>query len=267
MGRQKRRIRKRTTLTMMMNYLLAYLQLMVQLKRGMEMRCQKLIKEREDERDRSLVFNCLLPRERFKMRYIRWCFAQIYDNLRFQREIEDIDLELDRLYKKYEIIYRCKMDETSPNNAQPSSPTKDTSSSLASIVPSGFQTFLESSATESSQSELLIYLDEANVSIDEKNFNLLNYWKVNIHIFLVVASMAKRFLAVRASSVSSESTFSNGGRILDDYRSSLKPSIVQALVCASSWIRGSHSSPITMGEGDDGDIESVEFPKCVVASN
>ena len=58
--------------------------------------------------------------------------------------------------------------------------------------------------------------------------------------------MAKMFLAVHASSVSSESTFSTGGRILDDYRSSLKPSTVQALVCASSWIRGSQSSPIIL---------------------
>jgi hypothetical protein len=46
--------------------------------------------------------------------------------------------------------------------------------------------------------------------------------------------MAKKFLAVPASSVSSESTFSCGGRVLDDYRSSLKPATVQALVCASS---------------------------------
>ena len=45
-------------------------------------------------------------------------------------------------------------------------------------------------------------------------------------------------VAVPASSVSSECTFSTGGRILDDYRSSLNPEMVQALVCSSSWIRG-----------------------------
>ena len=59
--------------------------------------------------------------------------------------------------------------------------------------------------------------------------------------------MAKRFLAILASSLSSESTFSTGGRVVDDYRSSLKPSTVQALICASSWIRGSQhekSAPI-----------------------
>uniref|UniRef100_A0A453AHB8 HAT C-terminal dimerisation domain-containing protein n=1 Tax=Aegilops tauschii subsp. strangulata TaxID=200361 RepID=A0A453AHB8_AEGTS len=49
--------------------------------------------------------------------------------------------------------------------------------------------------------------------------------------------MARRFLPIPASSVSSESTFSTGGRILDDYRSSLKPYMVEALVCGGSYIK------------------------------
>ena len=175
---------------------------------------------------------------RFKMRYIRWCFGQLYDAFRCQTELEEINIELEDIYKKYDLVYRQKNGDSS-SNTQSASIAKDVSSDLASIVPSEFQDFLDSSATESSKSELLIYLDEANVSIDDKKFNLVNYWKVNSHRFPVVASMAKRFLVVPAGSVSSESTFSCGGRILDDYRSSLKPAIVQALVCASSWIRGS----------------------------
>ena len=109
-----------------------------------------------------------------------------------------------------------------------------------------FSPFLESSASETSKYELLMYLDEANHPLHDKNFNLLHYWKVNALRFPVVSSMAKKFLAVPASSVSSESTFSCGGRILDDYRSSLKPATVQALVCASSWIRGSKSPLIIL---------------------
>jgi lysine/ornithine N-monooxygenase len=54
---------------------------------------------------------------RFKMRYIRWCFAKIYGSLRFQREIEDIDKELERLYKKYETIYRRKLGESETTQA------------------------------------------------------------------------------------------------------------------------------------------------------
>jgi hypothetical protein len=67
------------------------------------------------------------------------------------------------------------------------------------------------------------------------------WWKLNAHRYPVVAKMAKNFLSIPATSVSSESTFSTGGRVLDDYRSSLKPVMVEALVCASSWIKGAHN--------------------------
>jgi hypothetical protein len=135
---------------------------------------------------------------------------------------------------------------SSSSTTQSASSSKESTSLVACLVSSEFQSFLESSASETSKSELLIYLDEANHPLNDKNFNLLNYWKVNAPRFPVVSSMAKKFLAVPASSVSSESTFSCGGRVLDDYRSSLKPATVQALVCASSWIRGSKSPPIIL---------------------
>jgi hypothetical protein len=139
---------------------------------------------------------------RFKMRYIRWCFGQLYDAFRCQTELEEINIELEDIYKKYDLVYRQKNGDSS-SNTQSASIAKDVSSDLASIVPSEFQNFLDSSATESSKSELLISLDEANVSIDDKKFNLVNYRKVNSHRFPVVVSMAKRFLAVPAGSVSS----------------------------------------------------------------
>ncbi|CAN0905599.1 Putative AC9 transposase [Linum grandiflorum] len=43
--------------------------------------------------------------------------------------------------------------------------------------------------------------------------------------------MAKDILAVHISSIASESAFSNGGRVLDDFRSSLLPTIAEALIC------------------------------------
>jgi hypothetical protein len=45
--------------------------------------------------------------------------------------------------------------------------------------------------------------------------------------------------------VSSESTFSTGGRTLDDYRRSLSPTTVEALIRLSSWIRGAHDGSFT----------------------
>jgi hypothetical protein len=111
---------------------------------------------------------------------------------------------------------------------------------MASIA-SDFHVFLQSSVTKSSKSELLIYLDEP-MDIKNKHFNLLRYWHVNCHRFPVLSTLAKRFLAVPVSNVSLEQTFNSAGRVLDDYRSSLKPAIVQALVCAASWIRGTYEN-------------------------
>eukprot|EP00267_Zea_mays_P054664 XP_020407920.1 zinc finger BED domain-containing protein RICESLEEPER 2-like [Zea mays] len=220
-----------------------------------------------EKRNNIMVIATILD-PRFKMRYIKWCFGQIYDSIRCEKEFDEINKELEGLFKKYELLYRQKMGDSN-QNTQTTSSSMGTNSSLAAVVPDEFQNYLESSATEGSKSELLIYLDEPNVPTSDKNFSLLPYWQQHAHRFPVVSSMAKRFLAVPTSSVSSESTFSTGGRVVDDYRSSLKLSTVQALVCASSWIRGSQhekTAPILV-EGDDGDIEFVEFPKGVVASN
>jgi hypothetical protein len=124
----------------------------------------------------------------------------MYDSLRAAREMEEITEELEGLYKVFESDYRQKK----MSNADLSSSSKvTTSSSVASFVPSGFQDYLEESSTECSKSELLIYLDEANVKCNDKEFNLVNFWKVNSHRFPVVSKMAKNFLAVPASSVSS----------------------------------------------------------------
>ncbi|WVZ56051.1 hypothetical protein U9M48_006637 [Paspalum notatum var. saurae] len=216
-----------------------------------------------EERNNVMVIATILD-PRFKKRYIKWCFGEIYDGSRCQPEFAEIHRELENLYNQFEKLYRQKMGDNNTQCAHQSSSSKGTSSSLSSVIPDEFNAYLQSSATESFKSELLIYLDEPNVPVDAKQFDLLSFWKLNAHRFPVVSSMAKRFLAVPASSVSSESTFSTGGRILDDYRSSLKPDTVQALMCASSWIQAPQidkiSITIELEDDDDGDVESVEFP-------
>lgn len=121
-----------------------------------------------------------------------------------------------------------------------SATTMDTSASLPSSA-SEFTSYLSETSLETTKNELDKYLGEANESLLNKNFDVLMWWRLNAHRYPVVAKMAKNFLTIPATSVSSESTFSTGGRVLDDYRSSLKPSMVEALVCASSWIKGAHN--------------------------
>lgn len=56
----------------------------------------------------------------------------------------------------------------------------------------------------------------------------------------VLALIARDVLAIFVSTMTSESAFSTRGRILDPFRSSLSPKIVETLVCTKNWLRSTH---------------------------
>lgn len=70
------------------------------------------------------------------------------------------------------------------------------------------------------------------------NIDVLAYWRSNKSRYPIVSQMAKDVLAVPISTVASESAFSVGGRVLDCFRSSLKPSTVEAIICLRDWTFG-----------------------------
>ena len=105
------------------------------------------------------------------------------------------------------------------------------------------------------KSELEKYLGDY-VEMHRDKFDILNWWRVNAQRFPILSKMARDILAVPVSTVASESAFSTGGRVLDTFRSSLSPKIVQALICTQDWIR-KDSKPISIEE-DLSELEVVE---------
>ena len=104
-----------------------------------------------------------------------------------------------------------------------------------------FEKHKEVSGSSSNKSELEIYLAE-DIELDSDDFDILMWWKVNEPRFPILAEMVRDVLAIPISSVTSECAFSRGGRVLDPFRSSLTPKIVQSLICVQDWLRSESSN-------------------------
>ncbi|CAN0889263.1 Putative AC9 transposase [Linum grandiflorum] len=72
----------------------------------------------------------------------------------------------------------------------------------------------------------------------------------------VLSAMASDILSIPVCTVSSESAFDTGGRVMDAFRSSLTPKIVEAVVCSEDWIRPDDSKVVA----DEEDLaDQLEF--------
>ena len=89
--------------------------------------------------------------------------------------------------------------------------------------------------TSSATSEFEIYLTNSFEVSDD--FQILDWWKQYHVSFPTLAKVALQVLAVPASTVAVEQLFSKGGNILDEKRSRMKASSLEAQVCVDDWSR------------------------------
>ena len=111
--------------------------------------------------------------------------------------------------------------------------------------------------------ELEKYLQES-VEDDSEMFSILDWWKVNSPRFPILSLMARDVFAIPVSTVASESVFSTSGRVLDPFRSSLTPKIVESLICTQDWIRGSISDTIDY-EKDWEENQQIDKGNCLLS--
>jgi hypothetical protein len=184
-----------------------------------------------------LVIAAILdPRQKFD--YLDFFYEKVCENL------VDVNLSknlardcLYKYYRKYEEIVRTDINTTSQASGSSSVMNR------SPVVLLGKRRLEQEFAQFSSQrrgtrigrSELDAYLEEELVREDE-NFEILTWWKTNSNKYPVLSAMARDFLAIPVSTVSSESAFSLSGRILSDNRSSMTPQTLEALVCGKDWL-------------------------------
>jgi hypothetical protein len=118
-----------------------------------------------------------------------------------------------------------------------------------------------SASMSTTKSEFEKYLSEDNED-DSKSFDILAWWKLNESRFPIVSRLAHDVLTIPISTMSSESVFSTGGRVLHDFRTSLTPFtfMLQAIICTQDWLQ--RSTPINIEE-DVEELAKLEEGKLV----
>ncbi|XP_057973894.1 zinc finger BED domain-containing protein RICESLEEPER 2-like [Malania oleifera] len=190
-----------------------------------------------------------------KLGFVQYALSTMYEGdkgLLVGKKVQDTTMELFAEYKK---LSQSKNEES--NRSETSSSTCSTGQDEA--ADRKFKVLYQKYKTQigggDNKSELDRYLGE-DCEKDGEGFDILEWWRLNSQRFPVLSHMVRDVLAVPISTVASESAFSTGGRVLDAFRSSLTPKIVQALICTQDWIRGSHT-PIKVEEDID-DLENLE---------
>ncbi|CAL8084749.1 unnamed protein product [Prunus armeniaca] len=154
--------------------------------------------------------------------------------------------KFDKYWKEYSLILAIAAESVvgiSSTSNSVRSHVDDMVSKECMNVMKEFDTFeSEESITSSQKSQLQLYLDEPK--IDRKiNLNVLDFWKVNQFRYPELSILARDVLSIPISTVAYEASFSVGGRVLDQYRSALKPENVEALICTRDWIFGDQENP------------------------
>ncbi|XP_019165697.1 PREDICTED: zinc finger BED domain-containing protein RICESLEEPER 2-like [Ipomoea nil] len=211
----------------------------------------------EPEKMNFLIFyaNILDPRD--KIEYMPIQFNQLYGEDKGKTMFDKVIVGLKELFEDYVACFPVQCVEQS----EKFSPSITISDSVSVGRPQSLlksqikKQKLVSGDLSRKKIELEVYLSEVIVDEDD-SFDLLRWWKQQSERFPVLSKMARDILAVPISTVASESAFSTSGRVLDAFRSSLTPRIVEALVCAQDWLRLSNQ-PISIEENIE-DVERIE---------
>lgn len=197
-----------------------------------------------------LAIACILD-PCYKIQFVEFCYKRLYgqDSMQF----ENVKYKLNALFNEY----------ASKSNDGRSKPLEELSKRNISHeyealydqdcmnVLKEFDSFESEVFSTSQKSQLDLYLDEPRM---ERNVELdiLSFWKVNQFRYPELALLARDLLAVPISTVASESSFSIGGRILNEDRSALKPENVEAIICTHDWLYSNEDDL-----GDDYDVDDL----------
>jgi hAT family C-terminal dimerisation region/Domain of unknown function (DUF4413) len=178
---------------------------------------------------------------RFKLMSVDFTFKRMYSAEEVGSRIEEVTKTLKSLYDKYSKDHRAKPSRAAVGSITFAAPA------VRAKRDDDFYAFLRSMDVENpSKLDLEVYLGESRYVIedDDVSFDVLKWWSQNYSKFPILSKLARDVLCIPITTVASESTFSAGGQVLDDYRSSLKKDMIEILICGGDWIKAASKATI-----------------------
>ncbi|CAL5442639.1 unnamed protein product [Camellia sinensis] len=185
---------------------------------------------------------------RYKLKYVKFSFTRYYSISDVDAMIEKAKLIMKQLYEHYSTFVLESMENVGVSKGGNDVRMDDlgVSSVGVDMHKQDWHQFLKAEETVVIKSEFDHYLEDG-VEEESEHFDILVWWKMKASTYRVLRLIARDILSIPISTVASESAFSTGGQVLDQFRSSLTPKIVEALICGQDWLRSS-SSPIDVEE-------------------
>jgi hypothetical protein len=192
---------------------------------------------------------------RFKMKLVEFSYSKIY-GVEAAKYVKVVNDSVHELFKDY--VAQPLPEQGATNHAAANGNNTHANHPSTGDGLLDFDMYLSEIATsQPSKSELEQYLDES-LTPRIQEFDILNWWKLNTLKFPTLSRMARDILAIPMSMATNGSSIFSAGtgtRMLDDYRSSLRPEIVEALVCAKDWLPYSTTAPEAPSSGLLGKME------------
>lgn len=195
---------------------------------------------------------------RFKLDYIEFSLTKMYAAVECDFVIEKLKHIIKELFAHYQAKYPIVPDGEATSVISSDSSSISHSSVLESSlsVDDEYRLRQKKKLGEHKKNELERYIEDDGE--DDVHLDLLKWWRGKTQKYYVLSRMARDLLAIPVSTVSSESAFSTGGRILDSYRSSLSPKTVEALVCTQNWLKDTPRRIIAEVHNKPTDVVQVE---------
>uniref|UniRef100_A0A2N9GWW6 BED-type domain-containing protein n=1 Tax=Fagus sylvatica TaxID=28930 RepID=A0A2N9GWW6_FAGSY len=177
-------------------------------------------------------------------------FSKLYGSEKATGKIANVRDVLTKLFDYYASIHSPNVEVESVS--EKSTMTTDVDMSKTNPYASmdlQYDLYLEAEQSMGCNNKLDKFLAKNCEGRKDVNFDILLLWKTNSSRYQVLSKMVRDVLAVLVSTVASKLAFSTGGRILDPFRSSLSPDMVQVLVCSQNWLKS--SVPISLRNAMD----------------